>query len=71
MNGATAAILAHIVSLGYTVKSFRINGTVELQAIATDGSFQVARCNDGDGDDDEYRAVCLLATAVGVELEDG
>ena len=35
------------------------------------GQPQVARCNDWEDDDAAYRAACLLAEAVGVELEDG
>jgi len=32
---------------------------------------QIARCNDGDDSDCEYRCACLLAQAVGIELRDG
>lgn len=67
----TVAILAELERLGYIVKSFRINQTIELHAVAKDGTFQIARCNDGDGPDEEYRAACLLAKACGVDLEDG
>lgn len=67
----TAAILAHIRSLGYIVKEFRVNGTVEYHAVPLRGDAepQVARCNDGDDDDSAYRAACLLADAVGIDLE--
>lgn len=66
----TAAIIKQIESLGYIVKAFRANGTIELHAVPLwKGEPQVARCNDGDGPDDEYRAACLLATAVGIDLE--
>ena len=72
MDNTNNSILAHIRSLGFTVKVFRVNGTVELHAVPMgDGEPQVARCNDGDGPDEEYRAACLLATAVGIDLEDG
>lgn len=72
MTGTTSAILEHIRSLGYIVKVFQINGTVEMHAVPKNGDDpQVARCNDGDGDDEAYRAACLLASAVGIDLEDG
>jgi len=32
---------------------------------------EIARCNDGDGEDEEYRAACLLAQGCGVNLKDG
>ena len=68
---ATTAILAHVRSLGYIVKEFRVNGTVELHAVplAGDAPPQVARCNDGEDDESAYRAACMLAEAVGVDLE--
>ena len=67
------AILNHVRSLGYIIKEFRINGAVELHAVPLRGDCdpQVARCNDGEDDESAYRAACLLAEAVGVELEDG
>jgi hypothetical protein len=73
MNGTTAAILAQVRSLGYLVKEFRINGTVELHAVPLKGDKppQIARCNDGEDDESAYRAACMLAGAVGIELEDG
>ena len=69
----TDSILAQVRSLGYVVKIFRINGTVEMHAVqlACEREPQIARCNDGDGPDEEYRCACLLAEACGVELEDG
>ena len=36
-----------------------------------DAEPQVARCNDGEDDESAYRAACLLAEVVGIELEDG
>ncbi|HEX5244351.1 MAG TPA: hypothetical protein VFW23_13895 [Tepidisphaeraceae bacterium] len=67
----TAAVIKQIESLGYVVKVFRINATVEMHAVSLRGvdEPQVARCNDGDSPDDEYRAACLLAAAVGIDLE--
>jgi hypothetical protein len=44
---------------------------VEIHAVASDGSFEIARCNDGDGEEETYRAACLSAEACGVDLEDG
>ena len=69
----TDSILSQIRGMGYVVKVFKINGTVEMHAVhlACEREPQIARCNDGDGPDEEYRAVCLLAEACGVELEDG
>ena len=66
------SIIRQIESLGYVVKEFRVNNTVEFHAVSLSGSPpQVGRCNDGADDDSAYRAVCLLAEAVGIELEDG
>jgi hypothetical protein len=69
----TDSILVQIRTLGYVVKLFRINGTVEMHAVylACEREPQIARCNDGDGPDEEYRTACLLAAACGVELQDG
>jgi hypothetical protein len=72
MTSTTRAILQQVGSLGYIVKTFRINGTVEIHAVPRDGGDpQVARCNDGEGDDEEYQAAVLIADAVGIDLEDG
>jgi hypothetical protein len=72
MNGTTAAILAQVRSLGYIIKEFRVNGTVEFHAVPFSGDgAQVARCNDGVDDESAYRAACMLAEAMGIELEDG
>ncbi len=67
----TASLVQQIESLGYIVKVFRVNGTVEMHAVPLRGASdpQIARCNDGDGPDEEYRAACLLAVAVGIDLE--
>lgn len=52
----TDAILNHVCSLGYIVKVFRVNGTVEVHAVPLrgDGEPQVARCNDGEDDESAY-----------------
>jgi hypothetical protein len=69
----TEIIIDTLHRLGWHVTTHRVNGTVELHAIMLDGTAapQVARCNDGDGPDEEYRAVCLLADACGIDLDDG
>ena len=73
MIRTTAQVLAQVQRLGYVVKVFKVNDTVEMHAVPLRGDAlpQVARCNDGDGPDEEYRAACLLAQAVGIDLEDG
>ena len=68
----TDSIIRQVESLGYVVKAFRLNETVEYHAVSLSGSPPtVARCNDGADDDSAYLAACLLADAVGIELEDG
>jgi hypothetical protein len=68
----TDSILSQIRSNRYIVKTFKINGSVEMHAVdlACEREPQIARCNDGDGPDEEYRAACLLAEACGVEPDD-
>jgi hypothetical protein len=71
MNGTTTAILAQVRGLGYIVKEFRVNGTVEYHAVPFSGdAAQAARCNDGVDDESAYRAAYMLAEAVGIDLED-
>jgi hypothetical protein len=67
---ATDAILFQIRSMNYVVKTFRVNGTVEMHAVdlSCECEPQIARCNDGDGPDEEYRCACLLAEAVGIRI---
>jgi len=64
------AIVAQIRGLGYIVKTFRVNGNVEMHAVdlECEREPQIARCNDGDGPDEEYRCACLLAGAVGITV---
>jgi len=66
------SILAQIRSAGYIVKVFEINGTLEMHAVDLAGEHepQIARCNDGEGPDEAYRCVCLLAGAVGISFND-
>ena len=67
----TRVILGHSRSLGYIVTEFRINGTVEFHAVPLiQGEPQVARCNDGEDDESAYQAACLLAQAVGIDVEE-
>jgi hypothetical protein len=70
---ATDALIRQVEDLGYVVKVFRINDTVEMHAVLLRDPdvFHVARCNDGDGEEEAYRAACLLARACGIQLEDG
>jgi hypothetical protein len=67
--GTTLAILDRLRRLHIT--THRVNETIELHAIRLDGAEppQIARCNDGDGAEEEYRAACLLAVACGVDVE--
>ena len=70
-------ILALLLLVRYpiivSISTHRVNGTIEYHAIlARDpDQYQIVRCNDGDGPNEEYRAACLLADACGVDLEDG
>jgi hypothetical protein len=64
-----APILRRLESAGYVVKVFRVNGVVEMHAIASDGSFRTARCKKGDGEIEMDRAARLLADACGVDVE--
>jgi hypothetical protein len=65
-RGVSGPILRQLESLGYIIKLFRVNGVVEIHAVRADGTFEIARCNDGNGEEETYRAVCLLAKAVGI-----
>jgi len=73
MRGPIKSIVRQMERLGWIVKTLRVNGTVEMHAVKLDctADLQIARCNDGDGPDEEYRCACLLAQAVGIELRDG
>ena len=68
----TDALIRQVESLGYVVKTFRVNDTVEMHAVLLEPDvFHVARCNDGDVFEEMYRCTCLLARACGIDLEDG
>ena len=49
-----------------SLKSF-----IKVSDRPTPSAWEIARCNDGDGPNEQYRCACLLAEACGVELEDG
>jgi hypothetical protein len=57
--------------MGWIVKTFRVNDTVEMRAIKLDRSVgpQIARFIDGEDANCEYGYDCLIA--VGVWLDDG
>jgi len=67
----TDIILDRIRQLGWTVSVHKVNQTVGMHAVHLAGEHdpQIARCNNGDGSDDEYGCACLLARAVGIDLE--
>jgi hypothetical protein len=54
------------------VSVHRLNGTVEMHAglLADPDRQYIARCADGEGDDDAYKAACILAEMAGIELDD-
>ncbi len=62
MDGTTAAILNQIAALGYVVTL----QAGKIKAIdARNGQTHIVIC------EDEYRAACELAQAVGIQLDDG
>jgi hypothetical protein len=67
------AILRRVESLGWATSAHHVNGVVEMHAVKLpDGEpVHIARVLDGDSDAETYRCACLLAAAVGVDLEDG
>ena len=73
MGHRTAVLLNHLERLGWAVSVHRVNGTVEMHAVlqSSPDTFHVARCDDGDGGEEAYRCACVLARAVGIDLEDG
>jgi len=64
----TDIILGHIRQMGWIVTIHKVNRTVEMHAIDLAGKRdpQIARCNDGDEEEEEYRCACLLARSVGL-----
>jgi hypothetical protein len=72
IGNRTTALLDKVQLLGYAVKVFRFNGCVEIVAVplSGEGDPHVAVCNDGEGDEEAYRAACVLIEAVGIDLRD-
>lgn len=68
----TATLLRKVEALAYTVSVFRVNGAIEIHAVPSsgEGDPHIARCNDGDGDEEAYRAACMLIEALGIDLRD-
>jgi hypothetical protein len=50
-----------------------VGAFVETHAVKLSNAEEqhIARSGDGDGDEEAYRAACILAEMVGNELEDG
>jgi hypothetical protein len=68
LDGTTRAILKQLTELGHEPKVRAEFGRASCE-FKTPGETNVASCNDGDGPDEIYRAVCLAAQACGVRLE--
>ncbi|HWE93690.1 MAG TPA: hypothetical protein VG269_06915 [Tepidisphaeraceae bacterium] len=68
----TVTLLEKIRVLDYAVKVVRGHGTVEIHAVplSGEGDSHVAKCNDGQGEVEEYRAACVLIEALGIDLRD-
>lgn len=64
----TSAILNHLHSLGYAVSEERHAGRVVFTAARVEFK-HVASCDEGELT--EHAAVCAIAEACGVDLEDG
>jgi hypothetical protein len=70
VNDRTSEILARICAAGYLVSRLECPGAVEFRAVNLDNpaaDVQTARCTDGDGEPEVYRAAELLARALGVD----
>jgi hypothetical protein len=73
-DSTTQIIYDQLRLLGWHVTVHRVDGQrVEIHAVLLRDPDQIhiARCNSGDGLDDEYGAACMLAEACGIELADG
>ncbi|HEV2294106.1 MAG TPA: hypothetical protein VGR35_09620 [Tepidisphaeraceae bacterium] len=82
VEGVTLTLLRQITSLGYVVSVHRIPASllrtvppfVEMHAtdLQSDPPRQhMVRIAEDEGGDTDYRCACLLAEAVGIDLEDG
>ncbi len=81
VEGLTLAVLHQIESSGYAVSVHRLGGSlhgtlppsIEMHAVRLDATEppQIARVVIESVDDPEYHCACLLAHAVGIDLEDG
>ena len=81
VHGITLALLRQIASLGYTVSVFRIPssllrrpGFVEMHAVDSSTAppqQYLARVVEVEAKDVDYHCACVLAEAVGIELQDG
>ena len=82
VEGVKLTLLRHVTALGFTVSVFRYPssllgtrpGAVEMHALdltTEPPTKHVARVVEGEAGDLDYRCACLLAEAVGVELDDG
>jgi hypothetical protein len=80
MKGLTSTILRDIESPGYAVSVHRIPSSLlgSVAAFTEMHAVQLAEPNnqhiakvDGHGEESDYRAACMLAESVGIELEDG
>jgi hypothetical protein len=67
----TSAIISQIETLWYATIVHRMGDYCEMHAVLLKDPGQHISRVDGDSDDDAYRAACLLAEMVGMELEDG
>lgn len=81
VQGVTPSVLRHVASLGYVVSVFRFPpsvlgsrpGCVEMHALDLrydPPAKHVARVDEGEGGDLDYRCACLLAERVGLEPAD-
>jgi hypothetical protein len=67
LDPLAAFTLRRIEARGWHVSVHFVNGTVEFHAVRDDDTAHahVARCEDGDESEHQFRAVKLLAEAVG------
>ena len=67
LDPLAAFALRRIEPRGWHVPVHFVNDTVEMHAVRREtGDAHIARCNDGDEPPHQFRAVKLLADAIGV-----